>query len=92
MSFAAAAEPAHKKLGIGREATREEIAGWDIAIRPDGRGLPPGKGTAKAGEALYLERCASCHAEFGEATGRWPILSGGDGTLASHDPVRSIGS
>ena len=84
------AEP--KKLGIGREATREEIAGWDIAIRPDGRGLPPGKGTAKAGEGLYLERCASCHGEFGEANGRWPVLSGGDGTLASHDPVRSIGS
>src|SRR3954462_2608229 len=81
-----------KKLGIGREATREEIAGWDIAIRPDGRGLPPGKGTAKAGEGLYLERCASCHGEFGEATGRWRVLSGGDGTLASHDPVRSIGS
>jgi len=86
----ALAEP--KKLGIGREATREEIAGWDIAIRPDGRGLPPGKGTAKAGEGLYLERCASCHGEFGEANGRWPVLSGGDGTLASHDPVRSIGS
>jgi S-disulfanyl-L-cysteine oxidoreductase SoxD len=86
----ALAEP--KKLGIGREATGEEIAGWDIAIRPDGRGLPPGKGTAKAGEGLYLERCASCHGEFGEATGRWPVLSGGDGTLASHDPVRSIGS
>ena len=46
MAFAAAAEPAHKKLGIGREARPEEIAGWDIAIRPDGRGLPPGKGTA----------------------------------------------
>src|SRR5215211_2320220 len=89
---APAAEPPHKKLGIGREATSGEIAGWDIAIRPDGRGLPPGRGTVKQGEALYLERCAVCHGEFGEATGRWPILSGGDGTLASHDPVRSIGS
>src|SRR4051812_20798013 len=88
---APAAEPAGK-LGIGREATAAEIAGWDIAIRPDGRGLPPGKGTVRQGEALYLERCASCHGEFGEATGRWPILSGGDGTLASHDPVKSIGS
>src|SRR3954471_8717839 len=89
---APAAEPAHQKLGIGREATPAEIAGWDIAIRPDGRGLPPGKGTVRQGEALYLERCASCHGEFGEATGRWPIRSGGEGRLASHDPVRSIGS
>ena len=81
-----------KKLGIGREASPQEIAGWDIAIRPDGRGLPPGKGTVKEGEALYLERCAACHGEFGESAGRWPILAGGEGTLSSHDPVRSIGS
>src|SRR5262245_60583447 len=89
--------PAHavaaaKRLGIGSAATPEEIAGWDIAIRPDGKGLPPGTGTVKQGEALYMERCAACHGEFGESAGRWPILSGGAGTLASHDPVKSVGS
>ena len=83
---------AHKKLNIGRAATAEEIAGWDIDIRPDGHGLPPGKGTVKQGEPLYVERCAACHGEFGESAGRWPILSGGNGTLASHDPVKSVGS
>jgi len=81
-----------KKLGIGREATQDEIAGWAIAIRPDGQGLPAGKGRVKDGEALYVERCAACHGEFGESAGRWPILSGGNGTLSSHDPVKSIGS
>ncbi|HWV52223.1 cytochrome c [Pseudorhodoplanes sp.] len=80
------------KLNIGREATAEEIAGWDIDIRPDGHGLPVGKGTVKQGEPLYVERCAACHGEFGESAGRWPILSGGNGSLASHDPVKSIGS
>ncbi len=85
---AAAAKP----LGIGREAKPEEIAGWDIDIRPDGQGLPPGKGTVKAGETIYMQQCAACHGEFGESAGRWPILSGGAGTLASHDPVKSIGS
>jgi cytochrome c len=88
----AAVESAPAKLHIGREATPAEIAGWDIAIRPDGHNLPVGKGTVKQGEPLYVERCASCHGEFGESAGRWPILSGGSGTLASHDPVRSIGS
>jgi cytochrome c len=83
---------AAKPLGIGRVATPEEIAGWDIDIRPDGRGLPVGKGTVKQGEPLYMERCAACHGEFGESSGRWPILMGGAGTLASHDPVKSIGS
>ncbi len=70
----------------------EEIAGWDIAIRPDGHNLPVGKGTVKQGEPLYVERCASCHGEFGESAGRWPILSGGNGSLATHDPVKSVGS
>lgn len=86
----AMAEP--RKLGIGHEATQEEIAGWAISVRPDGQGLPAGKGRVKDGEALYVERCAACHGEFGESAGRWPILSGGNGTLTSHDPVKSVGS
>jgi len=81
-----------KPLGIGRAARPEEIAGWDIDIRPDGQGLPPGKGTVKQGEAIYMQQCAACHGEFGESAGRWPILSGGNGTLASDDPVKSVGS
>jgi cytochrome c len=81
-----------KYLNIGRVATLGEIAGWDIDIRSDGQGLPSGKGTVKAGELLYMERCAACHGEFGESAGRWPILSGGNGSLSSHDPVKSIGS
>jgi cytochrome c len=46
----------------------------------------------KAGEAIYMQHCAACHGEFGESVGRWPIVSGGTGTLATHDPVRSVGS
>ena len=70
----AATKPAAAKpLGIGREAKPEEIAGWDIDIRPDGQGLPPGKGTVKQGEAIYMQQCAACHGEFGESAGRWPI-------------------
>ena len=86
-----AAHPA-KSLGLGRPATPDEIAGWDIDVRPDGLGLPVGRGTVKDGEALYVERCAACHGEFGESAGRWPIVAGGAGSLASHEPVKSIGS
>jgi cytochrome c len=77
---------------VGRVAKPEEIAGWDIAIRPDGKGLPPGKGTVHEGEAIFNERCAACHGEFGESAGRWPMLAGGMGSLASDDPIRTIGS
>ena len=54
----AQAPHAPKKLGIGREATPEEIAGWDIDVRPDGQGLPPGKGTVKAGRRRFIWNAA----------------------------------
>ena len=83
---------AERKLDIGRIATPQEIAGWDIDVRPDGQGLPPGSGSVKAGEAVYMGKCAACHGEFGESAGRWPQVAGGQGSLASHDPVKTVGS
>lgn len=80
------------QYGLGREATPEEVAGWDIDVRPDGQGLPEGRGTVAAGEAIFEERCASCHGEFGEGAGRWPELAGGHGTLTGDNPVKTIGS
>jgi S-disulfanyl-L-cysteine oxidoreductase SoxD len=77
---------------IGREATPEEIAGWDIDVHVDGTGLPVGRGTVSDGEELFVTYCAACHGDFGEGAGRWPQLAGGDGTLASHDPVKTVGS
>lgn len=79
-------------LGIGREATEAEIAAWDIDIRPDGMGLPPGSGSVADGEELYIMHCAACHGDFGEGLDRWPVLAGGEDTLASEDPVKTIGS
>ena len=79
-------------LGLGREAKPAEVAAWDIDVRPDGQGLPEGGGTVAQGEVLFQERCAACHGEFGEGAGRWPVLAGGYDTLASEDPVKTIGS
>ncbi len=80
------------KVGLGREALPEEVAAWDIDVRPDGAGLPPGKGSVGDGEQLYLQQCASCHGEFGEGAGRWPVLVGGQGSLKSEGPEKTIGS
>ena len=77
---------------IGTPATAVEIAGWDIDIRPDGKGLPIGSGNAIDGEAAYEMVCASCHGVFGEGEGRWPVLVGGEGTLADERPVKTVGS
>ena len=80
-----------RHFGIGREARPEEITGWDIDVRPDGAGLPPGKGSVRDGEALFTQYCASCHGEFGEGVGRWPALAGGAGLLTGDRPVKTIG-
>src|SRR5688500_7864042 len=92
LAGAATALAAERKLGIGRSATPAEVAGWDIDVRPDGQGLPPGSGSLQAGEAVYMAKCAACHGEFGESAGRWPQVAGGQGSLASHDPVKTVGS
>lgn len=83
---------ANGSYGIGKSATAEEIAGWDIDIRPDGKGLPPGSGSVEEGEWLYEDKCASCHGSFGEGVGRYPVLSGGEGTLAEDRPEKTVGS
>lgn len=83
---------AARNYGVGRVAITEQISGWDIDIRPDGRGAPPGRGSVKDGEKVYLDKCAACHGEFGESAGRWPQIAQGKGTLASHDPVKTVGS
>lgn len=80
------------KYNLGREATSEEVAAWDIDIRPDGQGLPEGRGTVAEGEEIWAEQCASCHGDFGEAVDRWPVIAGGEDTLASDDPVKTVGS
>lgn len=79
-------------LGLGRLATADEVAAWDIDVRPDGVGLPDGGGTVAQGMAIFDEQCAACHGDFGEAIDRWPVLAGGQGTLADDRPVKTIGS
>lgn len=78
--------------GLGRPATPEEVAAWDIDVRPDGKGLPVGRGTVAAGETLFSEQCASCHGDFGEGIGRWPVLAGGRDTLTRDRPEKTVGS
>src|SRR5437667_11627334 len=76
---------------LGREATPGQIAGWDISVGPDGVGLPPGKGTPATGAIVYEQKCRACHGAKGAGQPN-DRLVGGQGTLASKAPVRTIGS
>lgn len=79
------------RFGIGRTPTEAEIAGWDIDVRADGRGLPPGHGSVHEGEKIYADTCSACHGPNGEgAVG--DKLVGGNGTLATQKPVKTVGS
>jgi cytochrome c2 len=79
-------------FGLGRDALIDEVAAWDIDVRPDGKGLPVGSGDVWTGEEVFVEKCSACHGDFGEAVGRWPVLAGGIDTLTDDDPVKTIGS
>ena len=78
--------------GLGRPATPDEIAVWDISIGPDGVGLPPGSGTPQQGEAVYAAKCLGCHGEKGVGKPNDQLV-GGIGTLTGEQaPVKTVGS
>src|SRR6185295_11625627 len=56
-SASAAPSPLPAHFGFGRPATEAEIRAWDVDVRPDGAGLPPGRGTVDEGAALYVQQC-----------------------------------
>ena len=63
--------------GVGRMATAKEIAAWDIDVRPDFKGLPPGSGSVEKGQDLWEAKCAHCHGVFGESNEVFSPLMGG---------------
>ena len=82
---------AAERYGIGRPATAAELAGWHIDIDRAGRKLPPGSGGVAQGREVFETQCASCHGARGEG-GIGDKLVGGQGTLASGKPVKTVGS
>jgi len=72
-------EKAHKtKFNKGRVPTPDEVKAWDIDVMPDGTGLPEGKGSVEDGDAIYEEKCASCHFDFGTGGAGYPALQKGN--------------
>jgi mono/diheme cytochrome c family protein len=79
---------------IGRAPTKEEIQAWDISVGPDGKGLPPGSGSAKEGAPIFAVKCAVCHGPNGEGAKIGPRIVGGIAdteTLTTLKPVRTVG-
>lgn len=64
-------------LAIGRDATPAEVKAWDIDVRPDFKGLPKGSGSVAQGEAIWEDKCAVCHGQFGESNEVFTPIIGG---------------
>jgi cytochrome c len=76
---------------LGRTPTQAEIDAWNIDVRADGQGLPPGQGSVAQGREIFATTCAVCHGDKGQG-GPADRLVGGFGTLTQRNPVRTVGS
>lgn len=77
--------------GLGQAVADEEAARLSFTVMPDGQGLPPGQGTAAEGQETYLTFCSACHGQDGQQNTSLP-LAGGEGTLATDRPLKTVGS
>lgn len=68
---------ADKYINVGRSATPQEIAAWDIDVRPDFKGLPVGAGSVAMGQQVWEKKCASCHGTFAESNEVFTPIVGG---------------
>src|SRR6266481_2330234 len=75
---------------LGRVATPDEIAAWDISIDPSGAGLPAGSGNARQGEVLFVAKCAACHGEKGAGKPNDQLVGGA--LAGDKPPVKTVGS
>ena len=79
------------KDNVGRPPTPDEIVALGSAIAPDGTGLPEGSGSVDEGRVVFIAHCARCHGPNAQGD-VGPRLVGGQGTLATDRPVKTVGS
>jgi S-disulfanyl-L-cysteine oxidoreductase SoxD len=93
------ATPAHEvqplpdRPRFGQAVSEADLAAWNIDIRtPDGRGLPPGRGTVAEGQKLYQSRCVACHGEGAKGGSMYGSMVGGIGSFKTNARVLTPGS
>src|SRR6202521_451119 len=94
----ARAEGYPSTFAFGAPASAEDIAAVAIAVAPDGKSLPAGKGDYAAGKKVYDNACAGCHGAGLQGVaglkdmpaGGQLRLIGGRGTLTTKNPVMTV--
>ena len=76
---------------LGESISSADLIFVDYTIMPDGEGLPDGSGTAAEGFSVYQQNCLDCHGTGGK-DGVSDVLVGGQGTLTTGRPRKTVGS
>src|SRR3954462_4543287 len=82
---------ANESPNLGKPISAADAAAWDISIAADGRGLPPGRGSAIEGARVYEQKCLACHGDHGMGQPQDRLVGGRD-SLAGPHPVKTVGS
>jgi S-disulfanyl-L-cysteine oxidoreductase SoxD len=77
---------------LGNVVSPEEMASWDISIGPDGAGLPPGNGTPRQGEQVFVAKCLACHGEKGAGKPNDRLVGGQELLAPGQAPVKTVGN
>lgn len=89
----ATASPHARPAALGTPVVEPDLVAWNIDIRgPDGQGLPPGSGTARAGKAVFDAQCASCHGAAAAGGPMFGTMVGGIGSFKTDKRVLTPGS
>jgi cytochrome c len=84
------ADPQYQALGQSA-AELSKKPQWNLTITPDGTGLPRGSGSAKVGQQIFEQRCASCHGFDAIGASAMPLV-GELGSLDSEYPEKTVNS
>ena len=80
---------APEHFGFGTPASEDRVAAWDIDVKPDGEGLPPGSGSVAEGRVLYETYCLQCHGPTGTEGPNDRLVSAGE--WDQWPPGRTVG-
>lgn len=91
LALPALAFAADESPRLGEPLTAAELEAAIYTVMPDGEGLPGGSGSVAEGRAIYNQQCMACHGADGEGTLN-DRLAGGQGSIDSAQPVKTVGS
>lgn len=91
LSACAAAPGAVEAPRLGQAVDQVALARQQLNVFPDGRGLPPGRGTASEGAALFARHCAACHGKDARG-GSAEELAGATRPLNTPAADKTVGS